>query len=273
MNYKRNIPVALILIVLLSTSALSAQNSNTEYRLNKEFLKDLTHNFGVVFTSPLHWNSKDWLYAAGVLGTTAVVYAFDEDIREWAQEGRTESSDDVWKALSYLGKGGTLLVLSGGLYAAGELADSKSIRKTAILSLESYLISGVIVLGIKYVVGRARPYTEEGKSSFNPFSSGSSHYSMPSGHTTSAFSVASVIAYQSDSLALDIAAYSLATLVGISRLKLDKHWASDLVIGAALGTFVGHKICTLHDKKDNNKLNLSFSFSPSCPAITLSYSF
>lgn len=266
-------PVVVLLSICLSFAPLYAQNNNPEYRLNTGFLKDLARDFGQVLISPGSWNNKDWLYAGGVLGATGVAYAFDEDIREWSQEKRQESSDDVWEAISLLGKGGTLLVLSAGLYASGEIADSKSIRRTALLSLESYVISGILAVSMKYVVGRARPYADQGNNTFKPFSSDSAYYSFPSGHTTSAFSVASVIAYQSDSLLVDILAYSVATLVGISRIRLDSHWASDVVAGAALGYFIGHKICTLHDQKEKNNLDIGISLSRTCPTITLSYSF
>jgi membrane-associated phospholipid phosphatase len=66
--------------------------------------------------------------------------------------------------------------------------------------------------------------------------------SFPSGHTVSAFSVASVYAYSYDSLAVKATAYGLASLVALQRVYADKHWASDVFFGAALGTAVGKMV-------------------------------
>ncbi len=46
-------------------------------------------------------------------------------------------------------------------------------------------------------------------------------------------------------------AYTLAGLVGVSRLVQDKHWASDVAGGAALGWAVGHFLSVRHSTPHN----------------------
>jgi membrane-associated phospholipid phosphatase len=130
-----------------------------------------------------------------------------------------------------------------------------------------------MLYALKWAVGRARPYTEEGKSSFHPFSFNSKYYSFPSGHTSAAFSVASVIAHHSDSLLVDVLAYSLATFVGFARPFQDKHWASDVFFGAALGYFVGQKICACHSGQASKNIDIGLTLTPYQQSLTLSFSF
>lgn len=64
----------------------------------------------------------------------------------------------------------------------------------------------------------------------------SDSYSMPSGHTSSMFAYAGVLA-GSYGWKAGVPAYLAATLTGISRIKEDDHWFSDVVAGMFLGTY------------------------------------
>jgi membrane-associated phospholipid phosphatase len=139
--------------------------------------------------------------------------------------------------------------------------------------MESWLTSGAVVLSLKFLIGRARPYTREGSTEFRPFSTGSDHYSFPSGHATSAFAVASVIAGQSDSKFVDILVYSLASMAAVSRVHDRKHWPSDVFIGSVLGYVVGKAICRLNSSRGKNRLDLGLQLSPYRQGITISYNF
>src|SRR5207302_1941254 len=67
--------------------------------------------------------------------------------------------------------------------------------------------------------------------------------SFPSGHTTVAFAAATVFAMEySDRPLVPIIAYSAATLIGLSRITENKHWDSDLIVGAALGYLTGRQV-------------------------------
>ena len=151
--------------------------------------------------------------------------------------------------------------------------DDNSLRKTALLSFESMLTTAVIVGSLKFVVGRARPWTGESSHSFHPFSTKSRYISFPSGHASAAFAVATVIADQSENTYIDILAYSLATLAAISRAHIDKHWSSDILVGSAIGYFVAKKICALDRNRDSNKMKLGFQFSRQRQALSLTFSF
>ena len=81
----------------------------------------------------------------------------------------------------------------------------------------------VMVNGMKYSIGRTRPNGGEG--------------SFPSGHTATAFMGATLLAheYGHKSVWIPIAGYSVATATGVMRILNNRHYASDVLVGAAIG--------------------------------------
>jgi membrane-associated phospholipid phosphatase len=275
-NHPKNLCVFILLSILFFSPTLNilfAQTSSDEDKLNKEFLLNFGDDFVQVIVSPKNWKGRDFLKLSAVLGAGLLLYSVDQDIQNWIQDHRSSSSEDTFKAITHLGNGVVLIGLMTALYVSGEVSDNNSLRKTALLSLESYLTTGIIVRGFKSAVGRARPWTGESSHSFHPFSTRSRFASFPSGHASSAFAVATVIADQSNKTYIDVLAYSLATLVAISRVHIDRHWASDILVGSAIGYFVAKKISALDKNRDSNKVKLGFQFSRQRQAVSLTFSF
>jgi membrane-associated phospholipid phosphatase len=114
---------------------------------------------------------------------------------------------------------------------------------------------------VKVVVGRARPFVDID----NPVNFGfmrglkdDRYRSMPSGHTAGAFALASVVSSETvrwwpDSRwIVGSVVYGAAALTGVSRMYTNDHWASDVIIGAAIGTIVGIKTFKYtHSHPDN----------------------
>ena len=276
-NLPKNLCVFILLGILFfspSQNILFAETSyDDEDKLNKEFLLNFGDDFVDVLASPKNWKGGDFLSLSAVLGAGLLLYSVDQDIQQWAQDHRSSSSEDIFKTIGHLGNGVVLIGLMTALYVSGEVSDNNSLRKTALLSLESWLTSGIIVRGLKSVVGRARPWTGESSHSFHPFSTRSRFASFPSGHASSAFAVATVIADQSKKVYIDILAYSLASVAAFSRVHLDKHWASDILVGSAIGYFVAKKISALDRNRNSKKMKLSFQFSRQRQAFSLTYYF
>jgi membrane-associated phospholipid phosphatase len=276
-NFPKNLCVFILLGVLLfsfSQNILLGETSSAEKdRLNKEFLLNFGSDFAEVLVSPKNWKGRDFLSLSAVLGAGLLLYSVDGDIQQWVDDQDSSSAEDIFKAITHLGDGVVLIGLMTAFYVSGEVSDNNSLRKTALLSLESWLTTGIIVGGLKAVTGRARPWTGESSHSFHPFSTRSRFASFPSGHASSSFAVAAVVADQSEKVYIDILAYSLATLVAISRVRLDKHWSSDVLAGSALGYFVAKKICALDRNRDSERLKLSFQLSRQRQAFSLTFSF
>jgi len=109
------------------------------------------------------------------------------------------------------------------------------------------------------ITGRARPFNADDNILFSPFSFEWENTSFPSGHTSTAFSLAVVLSKNSDNIYTKIASYSLATLVGFGRIYNNHHWFSDVVAGAILGYAIGEFVV-------NNETN-NYSEKPSPPVL------
>jgi hypothetical protein len=70
-------------------------------------------------------------------------------------------------------------------------------------------------------------------------------FAWPSGHTSSSFTVASVLD-EFYGPKVGIPAYAIASLVGYRMIDTGDHWASDVVFGATLGWIVGHTVAGKH---------------------------
>ena len=140
------------------------------------------------------------------------------------------------------------------LYLYGEIDQNPKSKTIALNGVKTFVLSAAFVTVLKHLTKRHRPYQDleanprlwEG-----PF--GNSDYtSFPSGHTLVSFALASYVssAYK-DKPWIGIASYSIAGLVGLSRLNDDKHWASDVFFGAVLGYAVGKCIYNNSLEKHN----------------------
>lgn len=191
--------------------------------------------------------------ALGILGAGVILYSQDDKIRDYIQDHKTTVLNDLSLSIEKLGNGLYdlgFLALYGG---SGYLLKNEKMQEASLLSFESFIAANTVGTAVKMGLGRARPYTKEGSTEFSPFSTDTAHTSFPSGHAVNAFSIASVFAGEYDNTAIDVAAYSIASLVVLQRVYDDKHWASDVFAGAALGTAVGKSVLYLHkDKKAGN---------------------
>ncbi|MGD8535747.1 MAG: phosphatase PAP2 family protein [Candidatus Aminicenantes bacterium] len=236
-------------------------------------MKNFKNDFVGVIASPAGWKKKDFINLSAILGAGLILYAFDQDIQEWMQNNRTSTSDDFFGFITHAGDGGVIAGMLAVLYASGEISRNDSLSKTALLSLESWLTTAVIVSSMKFGFGRARPYTGESSHSFYPFSTSSRYFSFPSGHSSAAFAVFTTIAEQSKSVYVDVLAYSVATLCALSRVHNNKHWASDIFIGAVIGHLVAKKICAFDRARNSKKVSLGFQYTRYSKAITVNISF
>jgi membrane-associated phospholipid phosphatase len=107
--------------------------------------------------------------------------------------------------------------------------------------MTSVAASALLSTGIKHLLGRSRPAEGVGAFEFHPFNSYKDsngvelRLSMPSGHTTAAFAVATSLADDIGSPVADVLLYALATGTGWSRMNDDRHWLTDTAFGAILG--------------------------------------
>ena len=150
-------------------------------------------------------------------------------------------------------------------------------------------MSGALTGVLKFVTGRARPRAatlepDELGPDTDEFHLGrglGGFTSFPSGHTTAAFAAASAItselqlSHPGTARVAGPLLYGGAALVGLSRVYDDKHWTSDVVMGAAIGTFIGRRGVKYQHAHSDNRLDrwlLPVSVGPAHGGLSVGWS-
>ena len=221
----------------------------------------LGNDFKQQFTAPFHIKGKDWVKVGGFVLVTGGVMLADKSIQSYATR-LTERNPFVKEAGSHITNFGatyevyTLAALAG----YGFIFKNEKIKTTTYLATQAYLTSYVMFNLVKFLSNQQRPnYVDPKTGSISPKFHGpfyqfrkdangnkpnvDSYTAFPSGHTTLAFAAATVYAMEyRDRPLVPIIAYSAATLVGLTRITENKHWASNVLVGAALGHLCGRQV-------------------------------
>lgn len=223
-----------------------------------------------IATSPSRWDATDWALAGGSAAMTGALMTIDDDVRSIAQRNRSETGQQFADVGNTFGEIGVALALSGGTYLTGLAFDLPHVRRAGRHVAQSLVYAAVITTSLKFIVGRERPEWNGGQFVFNPFATSDRFYSIPSGHTTVAFAIASSLSADIDHPAATIALYGLAALTAGTRVYVDRHWTSDVFLGAVFGGVIGYTVANL----DNvGAAGSSLMIVPGVDRLTLVYRF
>jgi hypothetical protein len=196
-----------------------------------------------VVTAPREAEAATWKKAAVITGAVVASAALDSTAERAIRSNDSAVLDDFTDAVEPLGGGHSEKVLAGFL-VTGLLRSDQKMQSVAFDGFVASLIaSKVITPALKSVVGRTRPNATTETFAFDEGSS------FPSGHSTQAFAVASVIAAHYDQRWIDATAYGLAGAVAYARIYHDAHYLSDTVAGAVIGTAVGRFIVRTNNER------------------------
>ena len=152
----------------------------------------------------------------------------------------------LWERITQLGLGETWMVPSGfatiimlAIAWSPRFAHARE-RWIAWALVPGYLFAIVAITGLaadllKILIGRPRPALlfRDSEAALAGLSFHADHWSLPSGHTTTAAAVATALVYL---WPRHVLAYGLiALLVGTSRVELGEHYLSDVIAGGWLG--------------------------------------
>lgn len=212
---------------------------------------------------------KDLGLAAGFAGATAAVTPLDRYFAHRLQDSATQSNSWLRGAATgfrILGSQGSLAA-GGGLYLIGRASGKRRTADLGLHSVESMLTADLISTGMKALFGRARPFVDISNShDFELFRGvGNDKYrSFPSGHATNAFAFAATVSRETEMWwprsrwYIGPVMYGGATLVGLSRMYNNQHWASDVIAGAAVGTIIGLKVVKFQHSHPGNRVDRAF---------------
>jgi membrane-associated phospholipid phosphatase len=203
---------------------------------------------------PVNWDGSD-LLKLGLLGAgTFLVAQADQPIRTAVLKDQSYYHSVPIVAGRVWGEIYMPIVMFGGYAAYSLITSDIGTRKIAYEIGQASLYAGALSFVLKLVIGRSRPYKNEGYSFFRPFNSifDQDSKSMPSGHSTVAFVLSTVLSRNADSPIMKILAYLPAAFTMISRVYQDQHWTSDTFAGAALGYFVGTWVVDHHESNSSS---------------------
>jgi len=250
-------------------------SANNSYRLNADYLKGCVSDAKSIIASPLSLGRSGWLKFSLISVITTAVADEEDNIQRWVQENRNAGTDRIARSAKPFGDGRYTLPVLAGLYCYGHFFQSERARRTALLSLESFVIAGILTETIKHTTQKHRPGSgelEDIRWDGPRFSN--ANLSFPSGHTTSAFAVATVLASEyGDCAFVPPLMYGAATLCAFSRINDNAHWLSDVIIGAAIGHFTAKDIVGLHGGNTDKKFSLMPTVNDRRPGLSISYRF
>ncbi|MDQ6634166.1 MAG: phosphatase PAP2 family protein, partial [Gemmatimonadota bacterium] len=233
---------ALLAFAAVHATGLAAQTTRDT------MVTDTTRRHQTLFTA------GDLALAAGFAGLTVAMFPADRSI---AQRLENENS----KANRFLDRSATgfelisspgAFIIGPALYVYGRYADHPGVEDLGLHGTEAVVLASGVTGILKGLLGRSRPYvtadTNPRDFKFGKGFSGEDRSSFPSGHTTTAFAAAAAVTSEVQRMwpkytwYVAPVMYGGATLVGLSRMYHNKHWASDVVLGAGIGTFSGIKV-------------------------------
>jgi membrane-associated phospholipid phosphatase len=245
------LPGKWISVVLLATTIAASTQAQVQDTINKK--------------TPLLVGKDVLLLGAYTIGTVAVA-PLDIRVAKRLQDPGTQENRFLKRAATgfrVLAVPGSFLA-GAGLYGIGRAQGQRRLQALGLHSVESMLIADVLGGAIKFAAGRARPYVDIDKPADFQLFRGlreDKYRSFPSGHTITAFAFASTVTRETQfwwphsAWYVGTVMYGGASLMGLSRIYNNQHWASDVMGGAAIGTLVGLKVVKYTHSHPGNRID------------------
>jgi len=250
--------ISVFLVALsIATSAWGDENIfNSVTAIREEALR-IGSEAALVATAPVDTEGYGLIGTLATAGAVGLTYIYDADIRGKLKGAKSSRVDKAVDAGDILGNPILHIGLAAALYGGAIIADSPKYKELGEMLGESVLLADATSFVLKQAIGRARPFATGDRGNFRPFQFRNDDDSMPSMHTASSFAMASVLSATSESFSAKLTYYAAATFVGFSRMYKDKHWASDIVLGAAIGELCGRVVTRYHGEHGTSWLTLA----------------
>ena len=241
----RKLPALVLFAFLIMSTPLTSMSEDTVPTDNEGFLHYFSRTLPINLLIGTQNSVTGWnLAILGVGAGTAITLSQTDADKE--VQNSLEGSLGNFAEIGNIG--GNALAIAGvtvtSYIVAKQIKDEKFLQTSEAL-IESEIITAVMTEGLKVSVGRKRPNGDN-----NRFSS-----SFPSGHVSASFALATTF----DSMygyKVGIPLYVFSSFVGLSRISDNKHFLSDVLFGAALGTAVGRGVASIHKNGKKNRFSI-----------------
>ena len=214
------------------------------------------------------FTEADALVAGGFVVGTLLALPLDRALATRLRDSTTQAVRFAKQAAAFFNVMGTpgSMLIGGALYGAGRALENEEMADIGLHGTEA-IAAGVLLTGVlKTVAGRRRPYAQARKDDPHDFGwwRGFRHdqyRSFPSGHATMGFAAAAAVTSEASRFwpkstwYVAPVMYGGATMIAVARMYSDEHWASDVVLGAAIGTFAGLKVTKYHHDHPDNRID------------------
>jgi membrane-associated phospholipid phosphatase len=223
---------------------------------------DTTH----ISREPLFTSKDAWIAAGFVAGTVALYPADRYFARKLQSTGNQENRflRNAAADFRWMGTPGTTII-GVSMYGVGRLAKVDRMADLGLHGTEALVVAQAFVTTIKGLAGRGRPEADITDARSFVFARGFKHddfyRSFPSGHSAAGFAAAAAVTSETSkwwpgsTWYIAPVMYGGATMIAASRMYNNKHWASDVVMGAAIGTFAGTKVVRYHHSHPGNRID------------------
>jgi membrane-associated phospholipid phosphatase len=268
MRSRENIRSATVVLLILSILAvpLAAQEdagrpgepgkTSVPKKAGRDFLEDTS----LIWSSPFRIKERDVFPLILMTAATGFLIAADENIRNTFKIYTDEHSwvRDAGPVITQMGGLGAAAT-AGIFFGAGLIFKDERARDTGYLAACAMAQSFLVEHALKGLTGRRRPFAADGEDHWSGPTGFFKRYdktnhalydSFPSGHSTWAFSLATVVAMQYRHRPwVPVLAYTIAAGVGLSRVTMDRHWMSDVFVGAVVGHLVARLVVRNYNRR------------------------
>ena len=224
--------ITIVICILAAQTAVFAENAPWLEAIKSDFnefpdrfIEDSRDTF-------INENNFMALVMAGAASFVMHNGGIDDNIAEdFARDNRFHGFAD--ESLYIIGTPETHFAATALWYAVEAQNGDELSKERALTMMTALSVNGIVTLGLKVIRHNDTP---NGHS-----------LAWPSGHTSSSFTVASVL-HEYYGLKVGIPAYILASVIAYRMMDTGDHWASDVVFGGTLGWVVGHTVANKHKK-------------------------
>lgn len=217
--------------------------ADPQNRLLVPFVSHLAQDQRQFWTLPTRAQKRDLKWIIPAAGGLAGLFATDSWISQQVPDrpGQLNRSKQISDYAAY-----SLIGAGGGAFLLGKISKNDHMRETGLLAAEAAIGATGAAYALKFATERARPYAIGEDGNFFHGASSGINSSFPSEHSAMVWSIAGVMAHEYPGPFSKFAVYSLASAATLTRVTAKQHFASDVLVGSALGWYFAHQVYRAH---------------------------
>lgn len=208
---------------------------------------------------------------AGVVALGGLAYLVDAPVRDGLRRRPPEDAgllNGISEFGYYYGEPG-VAVVGVAMWGIGLATERPTLAVSGFRAMEAVAVSGLVTVVLKELTGRARPEIppnakDDWQLSRTLGRTGNDYKAMPSGHATVAFAFATAVTgavaqrAPEHTRVVALTTYGLAAVTAWQRIYDDRHWLSDVTVGAGIGTVTALAITRWHATRPDNRIDRFF---------------